>query len=547
MTSSRQRPVHQAAVNGITGTRRRTIGDHLAVLGGADLKVLDHVASERGGFVSLGLVMLSTAGVAAVSMFFAIRNAVLVDIDTTTGMPYPHQPLGVTCAAVILGLLWGALILILDRALVKGMQGVHGRRVWGYFAPRFGLALIIGVVVSTPITLRIFQNEILSQVHAQQNTAIDEQNKQASTGDTATAVTRKQQAVDAQEKIVTSGGDVPNTPEVKQAQAKVDSLTADVAAASEKVDEKRLAMICEKEGLGSARGECTGIASDRAGEGDLYAAAKDAYDSAVNDLETKQGELDQAKLELTKAQDTAVTAAGTVVAAQKEQARRLLCGKETNPQTIDNSPCHYDTSGGSQPTGLRAELANLQAQQNGMLDPDAIRKDAGLLSQLNALMALSSHNAGAAWAHWMVAALFILIELLPVVVKTMTAFRGESQYDRVLKKVQDDELDDASQDFDGRSIDRELDAQHREAIANDMLARRIHMGKMANKVVADEMVGVVTVVLEEWKQGVQDEMRRRAKQAATSPPSQSSSASGRRPASSPVQGGPFNLPPKGTP
>ena len=133
----------------------------------------------------------------------------------------------------------------------------------------------------------------------------------------------------------------------------------------------------------------------------------------------------------------------------------------------------------------------------------------------------------------MVAALFMLIELLPVLVKTMTAFRGESQYDRVFKRLQDDELDDASQGFDERGADRDREAQKREAIANDMLTRQVELGKMANQIVADEMVGVVTVVLDEWKRGVQDEMRRRAQQAGSAPPQPGTP--------------PFGLPPKATP
>ena len=153
------------------------------------------------------------------------------------------------------------------------------------------LALVIGVVVSTPITLRIFQNEILSELHTQQNIEIDSQSRQASTGDTAATVTRKQEEVQAQEKIVTSGGDVPTTPEAKQAQQKVESLTDEGEDAITKVDQKNLAMICEKGGLGSVRSECDAIASDQRGEGELFDRAKDAYDSAVIDLKAKKAEL----------------------------------------------------------------------------------------------------------------------------------------------------------------------------------------------------------------------------------------------------------------
>lgn len=517
--------------------------DHLAILGGADLNVLRHVPSERGGFVSLGLVMLATAGVAAVSMMFALQHAVLVDIDPVSGLPYPSQPLWISVVSLILGSLWGGLILILDRALVKGMQGVHGRRVWGYFLPRLALALVIGIVVSTPITLRIFQGEIVAEMHKEQSNALDDANNQAANGKTAKALAEKRDAVAAQEKILLGGGVAPSSPEVKQAQDKVTSLTADVAAANGEVEAKRLAMICEQEGLGSTRSECTGVASNQAGKGNLYDAAKSAYDSAVTDLNRKQGELETAKAELATAQGKALQSAGPVITGQKVEARRQLCGKESNPQTLDTSPCHYADNANA--TGLRAQVAKLERDQSGMVDSAAIRQSGGLLSQLAALTTLSSQNTGAAWAHWMVAALFMLIELLPVLVKTMTAFRGESQYDRVFKRLQDDELDDASQGFDERGADRDREAQKREAIANDMLTRQVELGKMANQIVADEMVGVVTVVLDEWKRGVQDEMRRRAQQAGSAPPQPTAPDPNSPP--NPTGTPPFGLPPKATP
>ena len=478
--------------------------DHLAILGGADLNVLRHVPSERGGFVSLGLVMLATAGVAAVSMMFALQHAVLVDIDPVSGLPYPSQPLWISVVSLILG---------------PGPRQRHAGSPW---APGLG-------VLPTPSRACTRHWDRRLDAHHAPNLPRRNCRRDAQ-GTEQRARRRKQSSSQRQD-------------------SQGPSREAGRCCSPGEDPSRRWGGSEQSRGEASAgqgyepHGGCCGGASNQAGKGNLYVAAKSAYDSAVTDLNRKQGELETAKAELADAQGKALQSAGPVITGQKVEARRQLCGKESNPQTLDTSPCHYADNANA--TGLRAQVAKLERDQSGMVDAAAIRQSGGLLSQLAALTTLSSQNTGAAWAHWMVAALFMLIELLPVLVKIMTAFRGESQSDRVFKRLQDDELDDASQGFDERGADRDREAQKREAIANDMLTRQVELGKMANQIVADEMVGVVTVVLDEWKRGVQDEMRRRAQQAGSAPPQPTAPDPNSPP--NPTGTPPFGLPPKATP
>ncbi|WP_448967829.1 DUF4407 domain-containing protein, partial [Klebsiella aerogenes] len=53
----------------------------------------------------------------------------------------------------------------------------------------------------------------------------------------------------------------------------------------------------------------------------------------------------------------------------------------------------------------------------------------GLLSQISALERLSEREPTLRWAHWLIAALFFMIELLPVLVKVLTGFGGPSLYE----------------------------------------------------------------------------------------------------------------------
>src|ERR1700677_4525992 len=84
---------------------RRGIGDLLAWLGGAQLDVLAQVPYERARFIQMALVLLTTSGIGTLSMMFALYDGV-------------HVPLAV---AIVGGLVWGFIILNLDRFLVLSM------------------------------------------------------------------------------------------------------------------------------------------------------------------------------------------------------------------------------------------------------------------------------------------------------------------------------------------------------------------------------------------------------------------------------------------
>src|ERR1700750_676292 len=81
-------------------------GDFLAWLGGADLKILSQAPGyERTRFIQMAIVLLTTSGIGALSMMFALYDGV-------------HTPLPV---AIIGGLVWAFVILNLDRFLVLSM------------------------------------------------------------------------------------------------------------------------------------------------------------------------------------------------------------------------------------------------------------------------------------------------------------------------------------------------------------------------------------------------------------------------------------------
>jgi hypothetical protein len=117
----------------------------LTWLGGGDKTLLAGVPHERPRFTQMALVLLSTAGIAALSMIFALHD----------GVGVPLLPSAVLCLA------WGGIILNLDRFLVLSMgSSRHRWRLVLITLPRLALAAVLALVISTPLVLRIFATRV---------------------------------------------------------------------------------------------------------------------------------------------------------------------------------------------------------------------------------------------------------------------------------------------------------------------------------------------------------------------------------------------------
>ena len=122
-------------------------GDWLAWFG-ANAQTLDEAPSARDGFVQMGLVLLTTASLAVVSMAFAINHGVDVNWAIAIGF----------------GVIWGCVILNIDRFLVLSMGTTRSiGRLTAMALPRFAMAALLAVVISTPLVLRVFRGDIRAE------------------------------------------------------------------------------------------------------------------------------------------------------------------------------------------------------------------------------------------------------------------------------------------------------------------------------------------------------------------------------------------------
>jgi hypothetical protein len=339
--------------------RRGRLGDGLAVLSGARPDVLEAVPGARTKFVALGGVLLSTGGLAVLSAAFAVHMAL--------GVWWPF--------ALLLGVGWGFVIVNLDRMLLVGMaHDASLKRNLLMAVPRVGLALVLGIVISTPLTLQIFHKEIDTQIVSLQAEASDAYKKSLDGDARFAGLPALREKVATEQAVVASGGSAaadlaPLQGEVASAQAAYDAALATQGQLTARAQ-------CELDGT---------CGTGRAGTGEAYLQARAAAD------------------------------------AQRDVVSQAKADLETD----------------------QAELARLTEQQTALQAAfDETNADnTGILIRLQALSALSDSNATMAAAHYMLALLFICVELLPVLMKMLLNVGPRSTYDRLTDLRDDGDLE----------------------------------------------------------------------------------------------------------
>lgn len=343
----------------------------LLTLSGARSEVLDHCPSERGKFEGIGGAVLTTSVLAVISMTFAL-----------------HSALGMSLfLAIPVSLFWGLAIMSLDRWLVGTIQAGDQHR-WRMAVPRILMAVLIGIVISTPLVLRIFKSEIDTQIaQIKQDRAssyLGEQQRSA----VGQEVARLSATVANLQKVIASGGEVAEDP-LKD--PKVIALTKERDQAQDQ--EKTFYDQWQCQLYGGA--ECP-----KKGNGILARTSESNYRKAKGRVDSLNRQIAQRQRQLT-AKDEA-----------NKQAR-LANAKADLP---------------SVQTQLDAALARQRALQSSFDTSNNATN--GILIRLQALGQVSGKDLTLRMAHILLFLLFMVIECLPVSVKLM---QKPGNYEKVLK------------------------------------------------------------------------------------------------------------------
>ncbi len=408
---------------------------------GADQEILARAPGDVPKQVSLAGVILTTSGLAMLSSAFAIRMAL-------------HAP---AVVALAIGIAWGVAIANLDRWLITAT--LRQPTIWGNLRlalPRLGLAVIIGAVVSTPLTLQIFSSEIENEL-----TVMQAEEKASFAGALAHDERYRRLPAD-RAKIVrleaasTKGYDesaVFGSPQVADLRQQLDGVDKRLNAAEQ-------AVVCEKEGT---------CGSGKAGAGP-------AFEEKV------------ALRNRLRAEDAAVAASlAKATAAATSQEKKTASEHRANAKT---QLAELRTDVGRTQAALDDELAKHEA---------AVDNGDGLLARLTALGRVSGRDTTLMTAHLALFGFFTAIECLPVLVKLLLMLGKPSLYEQLCTIRDEATYADAVRGFRAEHEQQEIEV--RTALDAHEAQRRNHFQTEvdAAQLVLDAQKELAAKAVAAWK------------------------------------------------
>lgn len=368
------RTVLTAARSVLGRINRRTIREQLLTIAGANRSVLRDAPKERTKQVAMGAVLLSTAAIASVSASYALYVAVHLWV------PF----------AVIGGLAWGLIILNLDRWLVVSTPRLTTKLgTLAMALPRVLLAILIGAVISTPLTLAVFSSEINAEVKvmaAEKESAFTTQLQNDSRYKQLPEMQKQIQALQDDLAHGVTDADVMSDPAVVDLQHRLDAVT-------EKYDEANAAVLCEEDGTCGTH--IPGIAA----AAEEKVATRDRLAAQVQNLQSQ-------------------------LTALKPQVRQQLMAQDGKKSADERV----------QLAALQTQVADTQNRRDAEIAAhrEAVGQGDGILARLTALGRIQDGDSSLATAHLMLFLFMTALECLPIIFKTMLALGPPSLYERLV-------------------------------------------------------------------------------------------------------------------
>ncbi|WP_328341285.1 DUF4407 domain-containing protein [Micromonospora sp. NBC_00421] len=377
---------------------RRGVGYFLRHIAGVEESILDWAPEERHRYSLLGGVLLNTGLMAALSMLVLLGS---------------HS---VPVAALIpAAMLWGHVILTLDRRLVADTHGTSGMRA-GMFLARLAISILMGVVVAEPLLLWMFSSDVNTQIGKERTSLIDTYEGTLKRCNTLSGEPPADPAGCTREFALNIPG--PPQPLLGSKSAK-EAERVEIQEAIKVID----AEIRRREDL--ARRECNGTRgtglSGQVGEGPNCRQLRSETATYIADSgrSRRQAELDATSAEIAK------------IDGQLSTVRQVYA---------------------------EAVTATIKEKTEGKA---AKLEKPGLLDQSRALEHLTSENRSVLVYSWLLRLLLVLVDALPVIIKRLSRF---STYDGMLSRqlIVDDRLHERTLKYHVEREIGDLDVQIQE-------------------------------------------------------------------------------------
>lgn len=354
-------------------------------LSGVDRDVLVRCPAEETKFLCMGGAVLTTAGLASVAMGYALHVGL--------HLPWILAMLGAP--------LWGFAMANAELLLVSSARRQKSALLTFTAAlPRLILAGLSGAVISVFLILQLFASSIAAEIpsiQAAEKAAFQQQ----LTNDPQLAKIPALQTEVQQLQTATAAGvtvDVSTVPAIAR-------LQAQVGAAQHNYFQAQQSLTCE------VAGTC---ADHHAGEGPVY-QQKNAI------VDQRKAIYDSLRAQLARAEATARPS------LLKAGSRQLALDRETLSHDVPLL------------NGLLAKrAAEVSAEQHFVSD------DGGLLMRLEALDKLGKDQPVVNLWRWLIAALLMALECLPVLTKIQMLMGKKSLYEQIQEKDEESRVKGAS-------------------------------------------------------------------------------------------------------
>ncbi len=342
-------------------------------LGGADYASLERCPSERGRIVALGGAVLTTSVLAAVA-------------GTVATHTWLHASVAV---AVCGGLFWGASILNLDRWLLMTIRRQSTPpRTLALALPRLALSTVVGLVISGPLLLAIFHNEVTARALE------DRQSQLAQARQKLAAQYGSIQSLGREQSQLQAGATASPVSGVLAGSKDYSGLQAQLQDEQKRLQSAQHQTICELDGT---------CGTDRSGAGPSYHA---------------------------KAQEAAT------IAAQVAATEGRLSALEGMLLSEAKASGHQAQGFARTRLGVvGAELATLRQQYDNS-DAELVRRfgsPIGLLDRVQALGELTSEHPDMRQIAILLTIFVLLMDGVPVCFKTLTLLGEPSLYEQIQK------------------------------------------------------------------------------------------------------------------
>lgn len=435
-------PGDPAPVSTARPSRGFDVARRLRTLTGVDEELLARVRFERSKYTALGGVVLGTSVIAAFSMW-----------------NFATQALGrVSFLALIPTLIWMLFVLNLDRWLVTPQP--NARRRAGPLFTRLLIALLLGVVIAEPLVLRIFQTAIEERVADERTDALDGLRTKLVECNPVPSTTKVVTPEGCDSASVLSFGATPGGRADELA-----ALRSDAAVLQKRVDRDtgRLEAIDSE-----VRDECRRLV--RMADTGLYQRTSECL--RLRD----------------KAQDYRTT-------HRTGENEKRLAGMLSSISEIE---AELTTSRGD---FLQARDDEIERR---LEDERAKQKEIGVLERIRALDELAAGNPVLFVGVWLVRLLFVLLDMLPVLVKYLS---GDSSYDRMLSSESNSAV---------KIHGEEVRLAERRALANleiaqDAIEQEVRRHRAESEAASREHSAAMNIRVRQAVSALEDEIRRSAK------------------------------------